>query len=100
MESNMNPIKELSLINYTTIAILERLGLSNPSLEQIDIMESMVLMATHPQQIEPETIRQCVGDNNLAYYFLFIKANEGCKVKDNKEIPINVQNQIMEKVAL
>ncbi len=63
---------KLSLSNYTAISILERLGLLNPTQEQIDIMESMVLIATHPQKISTKKMKLCVGNNELAYSFLHL----------------------------
>jgi hypothetical protein len=90
----MNPIKELSLPNYTAIAFLENLGISDPNQKQINITETMITMVTHPEETDPETIRQCVGDNNLAYYFLFIKTNEWCKLKRDEEFLIDWQEQM------
>lgn len=97
MEIHVNPIKKLSLPNYTALTILDRLGLSDPSLEQIKIMESTVLIGTYPQQIDAETLRQCVGDNSLAYYFLLVKTNEWCKLKSNEELLVDFESQLEEK---
>ncbi len=94
----MNPITELSLTNYTALAILEQLDTVDTQ-RQIDILKSMILMATNPQQIEPETIRQCVGANNLAYYFLFVKTNERCKLKSDEEILVDFENELEEEAA-
>lgn len=82
----MNPIKELSLPNYTAIAVLQQFGTVDPSKQQITIMESVISMITNPQQIDPETIRLCVGDNKLAYYFLFVKINEYCKLIRSEQV--------------
>ena len=69
---NLDLIEELSLANYTAISILERLGLS-PSLEQVNLMESVLLMATYPKKVNPTTIKHCVGEDNLAYLFLHLR---------------------------
>ena len=92
----MNPIKELSLPNYAAVAVLEQLGILDPTQKQINIMESMVLMTSDPQQIEPETIRQCVGNDELAYYFLFVKTNEWCQLKSEEEFFVNFENDLKE----
>ena len=69
---NLDLIEDLSLANYTAVSILERLGIS-PNQEQIDIMESVVLMASYPKKINPTTIKHCVGEDNLAYLFLHLR---------------------------
>jgi hypothetical protein len=66
-------IEELSLPNYAAVSILERLGIKDPSLDQVDIMESVVLMASYPHKVKPGTIEQCVGDDKLAALFLYLK---------------------------
>ncbi len=66
--------KNLSLSNYTAISILERLGLSSPTQAQIDIMESMVQIAVHPEKTTPRKVKRCVGDDELAYSFLYLSA--------------------------
>ncbi len=92
----MNPIKELSLPNYTAVAILEQLNILDPTQKQIDILESMILMMSNPQQIEPETIRQCVGNDDLAYYFLFVKTNEWCQLKSEDAFFVDFENELEE----
>ena len=67
---NLDLIEELSLANYTAISILERLG---PSQEQVNLMESVLLMATYPKKVNPATIKHCVGEDNLAYLFLHLR---------------------------
>jgi hypothetical protein len=69
---NLDLIEELSLANYTAVSILERLGIS-PSQEQINLMESVLLMATYPKKVNPATIKHCVGEDNLAYLFLHLR---------------------------
>ncbi len=91
----MNPIKELSLPNYTALAILEQLNTVDTQ-KQINILESIILMMSNPRQIEPETIRQCVGNDDLAYYFLFVKSNEWCKLRNDEEIIVDFENELEE----
>ena len=69
---NLDLIEELSLANYTAVSILERLGIS-PSLEQINFMESVLLIATYPKKVNSETIKHCVGKDSLAYLFLHLR---------------------------
>ncbi len=69
---NLDLIKDLSLTNYTAVSILERLGIS-PSQEQVNLMESVLLMATYPKKVNPATIKHCVGEDNLAYLFLHLR---------------------------
>ena len=69
---NLDLIEELSLANYTAVSILERLGIS-PSQEQVNLMESVLLMATYPKKVNPATIKHCVGEDNLAYLFLHLR---------------------------
>jgi hypothetical protein len=69
---NLDLIEDLSLTNYTAVSILERLGIS-PSQEQINLMESVLLMATYPKKVNPTTIKHCVGEDNLAYLFLHLR---------------------------
>lgn len=91
----MNPIKELSLPNYAALAILEQLNTVDTQ-KQINILESMILMINNPQQIEPETIRQCVGTDDLAYYFLFVKTNEWCQLKSEEKSFVDSENELEE----
>ncbi len=70
---DLDTIEELSLPNYTAVSILERLGITDPSLEQVNIMESVVLMASYPNQVKSGTIEQCVGNDKLAALFLYLK---------------------------
>lgn len=70
---DLDSIEALSLPNYTAISILDCLGIKDPSLEQVDIMESVVLMASYPQKVKPIFIKQCVGDDKLAALFLYLK---------------------------
>ncbi|MCD6045071.1 MAG: hypothetical protein K0R48_234 [Gammaproteobacteria bacterium] len=65
-------IEELSLTNYTAVSILERMGI-DASQKQVEILESLVLMISHPKKVNWETIRQCVGGDELVYLFLYIK---------------------------
>jgi hypothetical protein len=65
-------LDKLSLTNYTAIAILERMGI-DPTREQITIIESLVLMASHPKKVKSRTIKRCVGEDTLAYLFLYLK---------------------------
>jgi hypothetical protein len=69
---NLDLIEDLSLTNYTAVSILERLGIS-PSQEQVNLMESVLLMATYPKKVNPATIKRCVGEDNLAYLFLHLR---------------------------
>jgi hypothetical protein len=94
----MDQIKELSLTHYTALAVLEQLGLSNPTQEQINTMESMVLLASYPQNATTDTIQQCVGNDKLAYYFLYVKNNEWHKVKGNQEIFLDFKREINREV--
>lgn len=59
--------------NYTAVSILERLGLSSPSEAQIRLIESLLLMLTRPEKINPKMIKHCIGDDKLAYSFLYLK---------------------------
>ena len=72
MNIDIDAVEELCLTNYTAISILERLGIS-PSQEQINLMESVQLMATYPKKVNPTTIKHCVGEDNLAYLFLHLR---------------------------
>ena len=95
----MDQIKELSLTHYTAIAVLTQLGITDPTKEQIDIMESIVLLASYPQSATTDTILECVGDDKLAYYFLYVKNNEWHKVKGNQEIFLDFKKQINMEVV-
>lgn len=68
----LDNIKSISLPSYTATLILDRLGI-NASQEQIDIIESLVLMATYPKKVKDKMIRRCVGDDEIAYFFLYLK---------------------------
>ncbi len=81
--------------NYTALAILEQLNTVDTQ-KQINILESIILMMSNPRQIEPETIRQCVGNDDLAYYFLFVKSNEWCKLRNDEEIIVDFENELEE----
>mgnify|MGYP000325981030 CR=1 FL=1 len=72
MNIDIDAVEELCLTNYTAVSILERLGIS-PSQEQINLMESVLLMATYPRKVKPATIKHCVGEDNLAYLFLHLR---------------------------
>lgn len=71
----MDIMKDLSLTNYAAVAILEHMGI-NPSQKQIDTIESLVEMLSYPLEIDSDTIKECVGDDKLAYHFLIIKVKE------------------------
>ncbi len=71
----MDIIDDLSLTNYIAVTILERLGV-DPSQEQIDIIESLILMLAYPQAVDSDTIKQCIGNDKLAYYFLCFRNKE------------------------
>lgn len=71
----MDIMSDLSLPNYTAIAILEHSGFDLTQ-KTIDILEALVLMITNPYSVGSDTIKQCVGGDKLAYYFLAIKINE------------------------
>lgn len=70
---DLESIEELSLPNYTAVLFLERLGIKDPSPEQVDIMEFMVLMGTYPHKIKSRDIEDCVGGDKLAALFLYLK---------------------------
>lgn len=69
---DLDSIDELSLTHHTAISFLERLGI-NPSQQQIDLMEAMVRMATYPKRVTLETIKDCVGGDAVAAFFLYLK---------------------------
>jgi hypothetical protein len=69
---NLDDIRTLSLPNYIAVLISERLGI-DASQEQIDIIESLVLMATYPKKVKDKTLKKCIGDDKLAYFFLYLK---------------------------
>jgi hypothetical protein len=69
---DLDLIQDLSLANYTAISILDRLGIT-PNQEQVNLMESVLLMATYPNKVKPETIKHCVGEDTLAYLFLHLR---------------------------
>lgn len=68
----MENIKNLSLPNYIALLISERLGIE-ANQEQIDILEALVLMATYPKKVKDKIIKKCVGHDELAYFFLYLK---------------------------
>jgi hypothetical protein len=72
MSRDISLLEKLCLTNYTAISILERLGIS-PNQEQINLMESVLLMATYPRKVKAETIKHCVGEDRLAYAFLQLR---------------------------
>lgn len=69
---DLDSIEELCLPNYIAVSFLERLGI-DPSPEQINITESMVLMGTYPKKVTLKTIKQCVGNDKLASLFLYLR---------------------------
>lgn len=69
---NLDDIKTLSLPNYIALLISERLGIV-ASQEQIDILEALVLMATYPKKVKDKIIKKCIGDDELAYLFLYLR---------------------------
>ncbi len=69
---DLDSIDELSLTHHTAISFFERLGI-DPSQEQIDLMEAMVRMATYPKLVTLETIKDCVGGDTVASFFLYLK---------------------------
>ena len=70
---DLDMIEELSLTHHAAISILERLGLDDPSQEQINIMEAVVRMASYPHQVTPEMIEDCVHNDKVAAFFLYLK---------------------------
>ena len=69
---DLDIIDELSLTHHAAISFLERLGI-DPSPEQIDLMETMVCMCTYPKRVTLEMIKDCVGGDELAAFFLYLK---------------------------
>lgn len=69
---NLDDIRTISLPNYIALLISERLGIDGNQ-EQIDIIESLVLMATYPKKVKDKIIKKCVGSDELAYLFLYLK---------------------------
>ena len=69
---DLDSIEEICLPNYTAVSILERLGI-DPNQEQIDIIESLVLMASYPKKVNSKMIAQCVGSDKLASLFLYLR---------------------------
>ncbi len=69
---NLDDIRTLSLPNYIAVLVSERLGI-DATQEQIDIIESLVLMATYPRKVKDRIIKKCVGNDELGYFFLYLK---------------------------
>ncbi len=45
---------------------LEQLGINDPSQEQIDVMEAVILLCLSPQHLTDEKTQLCFGENNIA----------------------------------
>lgn len=56
--------------NYLAIRILEEIGLTIPTQKQIDIIESIVLFAIQPKLLTLETLKACIGNDNIAQRIL------------------------------
>lgn len=54
---------QINQANYIAIVVLEQLGLTSPSQQQIDVMESVILLATQPEKLKLEILKICIGDN-------------------------------------
>lgn len=79
MTIDIEAIEELCLLNYTAISLLERFGVSNPNLEQIQRAESAVVLMAYPKKVTVETIKHCVGENELASLFLYFRNRDLCE---------------------
>ena len=56
----------INKINYIAILSLEQLGVSCPTQEQIDTMESVIMLAMNPEKLTKEKIYLCMGEDNIA----------------------------------
>lgn len=60
----------LSKVNYIAILTLEKLGISSPSETQIDIIETLILLANGAENITPEKLEICSGMDHIAQQIL------------------------------
>ena len=67
----------ISKVNYIAILSLEQLGVSSPNQEQIDTMESVILLAMSSEKLTKEKIGLCIGEDNIArrVFLRMLKAN-------------------------
>ncbi len=52
--------------NYAALAILDYMDIDAPSQKQIDIIETMILVAVKPKLISFKLVENCFADNNVA----------------------------------
>ena len=67
----------INKVNYIAILSLEQLGVSCPTQEQIDTMESIIMLAMSPEKITKEKIDLCLGEDNVAkrIFLRILKSN-------------------------
>ncbi len=67
-------------VNYIAITILEQIGIDSPSQNQIDIVETLILLGTSPRLMNLDAIEKCLGDDNTAKHifrrFLKLSPNQ------------------------
>ncbi len=56
-------VESINPINYTAIDLLERLGNNNPSQQQIDLLEFLLLLAIRPNKFNLQMLEANIGEN-------------------------------------
>lgn len=56
----------ISKINYIAVLSLEYLGISSPSQQQIDTMESIILLSMNPNELNREKLEIYMGNETIA----------------------------------
>lgn len=80
--------KSITLINqanYSALCVLEQMGLDAPSQKQIDIIETLLLIAIKPKLIPFKLIKNCITNDSIARRIFFrhlsskLKSGSECK---------------------
>lgn len=52
--------------NYIAIKALEKIGLTDPDQEKIDVIETLISLASHKEHFTPEKFDFCTGIDSIA----------------------------------
>lgn len=63
--------------NYIAIRVLEKIGLTEPNQKQIDVIETLISLATNKEHFTPEKFEFCTGHDCIArrIFLRHIKGN-------------------------
>ncbi len=78
--------------NYSALWVLEQMGLDAPSQKQINIIETLILIAIKPTRIPFQLIKSCIASDAVARRIFFrhlsskLKPRSKCNENLNKSI--------------